>query len=36
MQNTGEQKRAPVFNPVERVTEVIFGLLMAMTGWIMD
>lgn len=31
MQNTGEQKRARVLNPVERVTEVIFGLLMAMT-----
>lgn len=31
MQNTGEQKRARVLDPVERVTEVIFGLLMAMT-----
>ena len=31
MQNNGEQKRARVLNPVERVTEVIFGLLMAMT-----
>ncbi|WP_095055731.1 MULTISPECIES: VIT1/CCC1 transporter family protein [Pseudomonas] len=31
MQNTGEQKRARVLNPIERATEVIFGLLMAMT-----
>ena len=31
MQSTGEQKRARVLEPVERVTEVIFGLLMAMT-----
>lgn len=31
MQSTGEQKRARVLDPVERVTEVIFGLLMAMT-----
>ena len=31
MQHTGEQKRARVLDPVERVTEVIFGLLMAMT-----
>lgn len=31
MQNTGEQKRARVLDPVDRVTEVIFGLLMAMT-----
>lgn len=31
MQDTGEQKRARVLNPIERVTEVIFGLLMAMT-----
>jgi len=30
MQNIGE-KRAPVLDPIERVTEVIFGLLMAMT-----
>ncbi|CAI8802973.1 VIT family protein [Pseudomonas sp. IT-P253] len=31
MQKTGEPKRARVLDPVERVTEVIFGLLMAMT-----
>lgn len=31
MQNTGELKRARVLDPVDRVTEVIFGLLMAMT-----
>ncbi|VVO38682.1 hypothetical protein [Pseudomonas fluorescens] len=31
MQGTGEQKRARVLDPVERITEVIFGLLMAMT-----
>lgn len=31
MQGTGKQKRARVLDPVERVTEVIFGLLMAMT-----
>ncbi|KPG92034.1 hypothetical protein AEQ67_29105 [Pseudomonas sp. RIT-PI-q] len=31
MQRTGEQKRARVLDPVDRVTEVIFGLLMAMT-----
>jgi VIT1/CCC1 family predicted Fe2+/Mn2+ transporter len=31
MQSTGEQKRARVLDPIERVTEVIFGLLMAMT-----
>ncbi|MGH8331285.1 MAG: hypothetical protein ACRES0_12810, partial [Pseudomonas sp.] len=31
MQSTGEQKRARVLDPVDRVTEVIFGLLMAMT-----
>ena len=31
MQSTGEPKRARVLDPVERVTEVIFGLLMAMT-----
>ena len=31
MQGAGEQKRVRVLDPVERVTEVIFGLLMAMT-----
>jgi VIT1/CCC1 family predicted Fe2+/Mn2+ transporter len=31
MQSTGELKRARVLDPVDRVTEVIFGLLMAMT-----
>jgi VIT1/CCC1 family predicted Fe2+/Mn2+ transporter len=31
MHSTGEQKRARVLDPVERITEVIFGLLMAMT-----
>jgi MFS family permease len=31
MQRTGVQKRARVLDPVDRVTEVIFGLLMAMT-----
>ncbi|MEJ5057029.1 MULTISPECIES: hypothetical protein [unclassified Pseudomonas] len=31
MPRTGEQKRARVLDPVDRVTEVIFGLLMAMT-----
>jgi hypothetical protein len=31
MPNTGEQKRARILDPVDRVTEVIFGLLMAMT-----
>lgn len=31
MQSTEEQKPARVLDPIERVTEVIFGLLMAMT-----
>jgi len=31
MPNTGEQQRARILDPVDRVTEVIFGLLMAMT-----
>lgn len=31
MQSTEEQKRSRVLDPVDRVTEVIFGLLMAMT-----
>lgn len=31
MQSTGEPKRARVLDPLDRVTEVIFGLLMAMT-----
>jgi len=31
MQGTEEPKRARVLDPVDRVTEVIFGLLMAMT-----
>jgi VIT1/CCC1 family predicted Fe2+/Mn2+ transporter len=31
MRNVEEQQRAPVLDPVERITEVIFGLLMAMT-----
>jgi VIT1/CCC1 family predicted Fe2+/Mn2+ transporter len=31
MQSTGKPKRARVLDPVDRVTEVIFGLLMAMT-----
>ena len=31
MRNIGEEKRARVLDPVERVSEVIFGLLMAMT-----
>jgi len=31
MQHAGEEKRASVLDPIERVSEVIFGLLMAMT-----
>lgn len=31
MQVNGEEKRALVLDPIERVSEVIFGLLMAMT-----
>ncbi|NUT77381.1 hypothetical protein HNO86_20250 [Pseudomonas sp. C1C7] len=31
MQSSGDKKRAPVLDPIERATEVIFGLLMAMT-----
>lgn len=31
MQDIGEEKRARVLDPVDRVSEVIFGLLMAMT-----
>lgn len=31
MQNIGREKSARVLDPVDRVTEVIFGLLMAMT-----
>jgi VIT1/CCC1 family predicted Fe2+/Mn2+ transporter len=31
MENAGEEKRARVLDPVDRVSEVIFGLLMAMT-----
>lgn len=31
MQSNGDKKRAPVLDPIERATEVIFGLLMAMT-----
>lgn len=31
MQGDSEQKRAPVLDPIDRVMEVIFGLLMAMT-----
>jgi VIT1/CCC1 family predicted Fe2+/Mn2+ transporter len=31
MRNNGEQTHLPVLDPVDRVTEVIFGLLMAMT-----
>jgi VIT1/CCC1 family predicted Fe2+/Mn2+ transporter len=31
MRDVGEEKRARVLDPVERVSEVIFGLLMAMT-----
>lgn len=31
MQSTAEQKSSRVLDPVDRVTEVIFGLLMAMT-----
>ena len=31
MPNIGEEKRARVLDPIERVSEVIFGLLMAMT-----
>src|SRR5690349_18016843 len=31
MQTNGQFERAPVLDPVERITEVIFGLLMAMT-----
>ncbi|HJR29401.1 MAG TPA: hypothetical protein VJ889_11850, partial [Pseudomonas sp.] len=31
MQTKGQFERAPVLDPVERITEVIFGLLMAMT-----
>ena len=31
MREVGEEKRARVLDPIERVSEVIFGLLMAMT-----
>src|SRR5215467_13855827 len=31
MQHAAEEKRASVLDPIERVSEVIFGLLMAMT-----
>jgi hypothetical protein len=31
MEDVGEEKRARVLDPIERVSEVIFGLLMAMT-----
>jgi hypothetical protein len=31
MEDIGEEKRARVLDPVDRVSEVIFGLLMAMT-----
>lgn len=31
MQGDAEQKRTPVLDPIDRVMEVIFGLLMAMT-----
>src|SRR5215831_17549562 len=31
MQHAGEEKRARVLDPIERVSEVIVGLLMAMT-----
>ncbi|MBV7556370.1 VIT1/CCC1 transporter family protein [Pseudomonas sp. PDM28] len=31
MPGNGQFERAPVLDPVERITEVIFGLLMAMT-----
>lgn len=31
MQSIAEKKRAPVLDPIDRVSEVIFGLLMAMT-----
>jgi VIT1/CCC1 family predicted Fe2+/Mn2+ transporter len=31
MRDVGEEKRARVLDPLERVSEVIFGLLMAMT-----
>lgn len=31
MRDSGEQTHLPVLDPVDRVTEVIFGLLMAMT-----
>jgi VIT1/CCC1 family predicted Fe2+/Mn2+ transporter len=31
MHNQEQQQRAPILDPVERITEVIFGLLMAMT-----
>lgn len=31
MQSTAEKKRTPVLDPIDRVSEVIFGLLMAMT-----
>lgn len=31
MRDVGEEKRARVLDPIERVSEVIFGLLMAMT-----
>ncbi|WP_160105797.1 hypothetical protein [Pseudomonas izuensis] len=31
MQSVAEKKRAPVLDPIDRVSEVIFGLLMAMT-----
>lgn len=31
MHNSGEDKPAPALDPIDRVSEVIFGLLMAMT-----
>jgi hypothetical protein len=31
MSNAGDEKPAPVLDPIERVSEVIFGLLMALT-----
>ena len=32
MSNADEEKPAPVLDPIDRVSEVIFGLLMAVTG----
>ena len=31
MQQVEEQKRVPVLDPIDRVSEIIFGLIMALT-----